>query len=562
MVIVMAAEFRKAMRSCPPVVARRGAVLVLVLVVIVVLTLAAYQFSVLMLAEYNAADSALRLVQARCFADSGIDYAAGLLSNPHAFANTLDGNPFNKPRAFRNILVKPGSHPRVRGRFSICTALDPDEADRNGLAFRYGVGDECGKINLNALLSIDKTGKTAHAMLMALPKMTEEIADCILDWIDADDRPRTMGAEDDFYAGLQPPYHCKNGPLNSLEELLLVRGVTPELLFGNDTNRNGVLDAGDENNAGLFEPGWSAYLTIYSREQNLASDNLPRIYLNSSDVQKMYDKLKPAVGEDMAYYIAAWRLYGPSKEATGGPRTAAGGGAAGAATTAAASNDTSAADTKTDKTKDSKDTKPDTKKDEETKEATKQERTELDFTRKPAAKIDSLYDLLTGHVDVTTKQGKRVRYVTPLTDSTTRRATFPKVLDRTTTSSDNDLPPRININTAPPPVLWALPGIQASDVQKILAHRPSRAGGDPPDAIFNTPAWLMFEAGLASSRVKAWEKYITARSQVYRVNAIGSYERGGPFARIEAIIDTNGGQPRIIYRRDLTELGKGFELRE
>ena len=163
---------------------------------------------------------------------------------------------------------------------------------------------------------------------------------------------------------------------------------------------------------------------------------------------------------------------------------------------------------------------------------------------------------------MTTKQGKRVRYLSPLTDANTRRATFPKVLDRTTTSPDNDLPARVNVNTAPPPVLAALPGIQPNEVQAILDHRPSRANAGAADAIFNTPAWLMFEAGISSARVKGWEKYITARSQVYRVNAIGSYERGGPTARVEAVIDTNGGRPRIVYRRDLTELGIGFDLRD
>ena len=36
--------------------------------------------------------------------------------------------------------------------------------------------------------------------------------------------------------------HPKNGPLETVEELLLVRGVTPQLLFGADINRNGQLD--------------------------------------------------------------------------------------------------------------------------------------------------------------------------------------------------------------------------------------------------------------------------------------------------------------------------------
>ena len=56
------------------------------------------------------------------------------------------------------------------------------------------------------------------------------------------------------------------------------------------------------------------------------------------------------------------------------------------------------------------------------------------------------------------------------------------------------------------------------------------------------------------------ERYITARTQVYRVQALGYFDGGGPTARIEAVIDTNAGRPRIISWRDLTELGKGFDL--
>src|SRR5204863_189714 len=66
-----------------------------------------------------------------------------------------------------------------------------------------------------------------HDILMKLPNMTEEIADAIIDWIDADDNPRPNGAESATYSGMTPPYRCKNGPLDSIEELLLVRGVTP-----------------------------------------------------------------------------------------------------------------------------------------------------------------------------------------------------------------------------------------------------------------------------------------------------------------------------------------------
>ena len=56
------------------------------------------------------------------------------------------------------------------------------------------------------------------------------------------------------------------------------------------------------------------------------------------------------------------------------------------------------------------------------------------------------------------------------------------------------------------------------------------------------------------------DQYVTARSQVYRVQAVGDFNGKGPTARIEAVIDSNNLRPRVLYYRDLTELGKGFDL--
>jgi hypothetical protein len=60
--------------------------------------------------------------------------------------------------------------------------------------------------------------------------------------------------------------------------------------------------------------------------------------------------------------------------------------------------------------------------------------------------------------------------------------------------------------------------------------------------------------------VKQLDKFVTARSQVYRVQSVGYFDQHGPTARVEAVIDTNQGRPRIVYLRDLTEMGRAFDL--
>jgi general secretion pathway protein K len=58
------------------------------------------------------------------------------------------------------------------------------------------------------------------------------ITDSIMDWIDPDDKRHLSGAESDYYLSLNPPYAAKNGPLDDISELLLIRGITPEMYWG------------------------------------------------------------------------------------------------------------------------------------------------------------------------------------------------------------------------------------------------------------------------------------------------------------------------------------------
>lgn len=60
----------------------------------------------------------------------------------------------------------------------------------------------------------------------------DPVVGAVLDWIDPDDNTHIEGAESDYYENLRPAYEAKNGPIDDLSELLLIRGVTPELYWG------------------------------------------------------------------------------------------------------------------------------------------------------------------------------------------------------------------------------------------------------------------------------------------------------------------------------------------
>jgi len=97
------------------------------------------------------------------------------------------------------------------------------------------------------------------------------VVDAILDWRDPDDLYRINGAENDYYQSLKEPYRSKNGDLDSIEELLLVRGVTPDLFYGRKRGNGG------EEGAKISDVGLKDIFSIYaSGEQiDINSASLP-----------------------------------------------------------------------------------------------------------------------------------------------------------------------------------------------------------------------------------------------------------------------------------------------
>ena len=92
----------------------------------------------------------------------------------------------------------------------------------------YGAMDESSKIDINRAPS-----EILVTLLERIGQVETEdaidIARSILDWRDQDVALSPGGAEDEYYQGLSQPYKCKNGKFQIPEELLLVKGITPEI---------------------------------------------------------------------------------------------------------------------------------------------------------------------------------------------------------------------------------------------------------------------------------------------------------------------------------------------
>lgn len=99
--------------------------------------------------------------------------------------------------------------------------------DRNCKVF---ISDEGAKININKITNETRTSFVKVLTAYKLEELAAEIiTDSILDWLDEDELHHVNGAEKQYYDTLPEPYEPKNGPFETIEELTLVRGITPEI---------------------------------------------------------------------------------------------------------------------------------------------------------------------------------------------------------------------------------------------------------------------------------------------------------------------------------------------
>lgn len=242
-------------------VGNRGVALLMVLWVLVILTAMVFSFSLLARTETQATRSFKEAAEKRFLARAGME--KGIMELFYR-------------GAYKDKQPLPGSAPTIR----VDGTLYESRLGEDFCAFR--VMDESGKINLN--LVTDQTGVLLNNLLVNLGSTKEEadiIVDSVLDWKDADELHRLHGAESDYYTALPNPYKSKNGEFDTVEELLMVRGVTPAILYGTDQ-----------------KPGVFDFLTVHSRAGAINVQTAPREVLMAL----------PAVTKEMVDSIIAARL--------------------------------------------------------------------------------------------------------------------------------------------------------------------------------------------------------------------------------------------------------------
>ncbi|WP_136796469.1 type II secretion system minor pseudopilin GspK [Desulfosediminicola ganghwensis] len=166
----------------------------------------------------------------------------------------------------------------------------------SGGTLALNITDHSGRLQINSLVarpegggeeSSEETREILKRLLLSgtfsniEEQQVVELIDALVDWLDTDERESDFGAEDSYYQSLSPPYEAANGPISSIEELLLVKGVDRELLFGND-----------------ISPGLADFITVYGDDGKININTAPRQLLQA---------LHPQMSEELALTLEDYR---------------------------------------------------------------------------------------------------------------------------------------------------------------------------------------------------------------------------------------------------------------
>jgi general secretion pathway protein K len=243
---------------------------ILVISLIVALTL---QFNASMRSNLQAAMNLRDGIRLGCIARSGFNGALAVLHEDATSGNV-------------DTLREDWAHAKLFSESSLSLF--------NEGRFIVEITDLSGKIQLSQLIDKDgnynSTQKSLLLRFMSFPEFdldpeeVENIVDAIKDWIDNDNDTTRFGAEDSYYKALEKPYPCKNAPIEFLEELLFVRGITKELLYGSGE-----------------KPGISRYLSPYGNGKiniNTADIFILRSLSNDIDQERAEDMVEYRENED------------------------------------------------------------------------------------------------------------------------------------------------------------------------------------------------------------------------------------------------------------------------
>lgn len=555
---------------------RSGFMSIAVMTIIVLITLACYRFSTDAVLTHRAEATRADRVQLNCCAESAEAYLLARLSTAAKPESMRSRGDLSEDAGYFAMPVGGFADSARRSHFTVIgRAVDAEGQHR----LQYGPTREAAKISLWAIArwEEEKPGR-GLAALSALPGIDMTMAERLVDFLTGRSRypdsrrvplspdsapPARPISEDSIDGSLlgtdptDPEVAAKLFPGRrwqgaTLDELLLVEGMSPSLLTGGDRNANGWVSpseleavaqialTGPQGSAG--EVGGAPLenlLCVYSAERNVNRAGEPRIYVNDANLDRLERELTARLPRGWGEFILAYRRHGPVEGTTAPYATASDSrqsAISSESTDLAASQAEGATDTATD--------------------------------AETLVAIRSLFDLI--GAEVSNPQGNgNGRLANPFAaDRAAYREYLPKLLDELTVDPHPTIPGRININEAPRVVLQAIPGVDGELVERILSAR----GDARTEAAGRRdhPAWLVAEGWVDISWLQQLEPYITCGGDVYRAQIVSFFAPGmdyrepqrrgayDGFVRREVVLDIAHPRPRVLVRRDLSSLGRGY----
>ena len=241
---------------------QRGMALLITIMTVALLVAVTVEFHKTTWGKFLAANNFRVGAQLKTIADSGVNIAVAVLEKDgveNQFDSFLDSWAILTNQQFTELFPTGTLRLEVvdlSGRLPI-NSLVVGKVDGKQ------IGDEVTARELRALLF-----RMLLSGVFAVDSESEarSIIDAIVDWLDEDDKESEYGAENGYYQSLDKPYACKNKPLQTVEELLLVKGITPALLFGSPETK-----------------GLADYLTVYQKDGKINLNTAAPLILKNLD---------------------------------------------------------------------------------------------------------------------------------------------------------------------------------------------------------------------------------------------------------------------------------------
>ncbi len=551
-------------RSSPPrpAVRRPGLILVVVLVMVVLLALLAASYSFMAHADLSTVLAGHYRFQARMAAESGVQRAIVMLrgdpedtnfvadldlwfDNPEEFYGAIvygvegeTGAESFREREEADLQEDVGYDPQADPiwRFNLI-AVDYDEPGRA----RYGITDECARLDLNMATE----SQLRSLFELVIPEDADNevdidvLVESLLDWREPGQHPRPSGAKEEYYQTLDPPYRCKAGSFSTVEELLLVKGFTGWVLFGEDFNRNGLLDPNEDDDEASFPsdnadgelfPGIAPFLTIWSRELNTSNDNRARINLNMQDLEKLQEKLEEHLDSNLISYVMDVRAGGMTFNSV--------------MNLIPAPPEPEEEEEELEQGAPTGSVQPEQGKSSSSADSEK--------PKEPESGLSDL-DQSEGQSENAPAGPRPVYSNLTAEDPPGSYEDLPLILDRLTVAAVPAFLGRINVSTAPREVLAMIEEISDAELDAIVAARRELTGVEKA-----TPAWLLTQNVLDEYTFRRILDKITTASSVYRIESVGYADHLGVVERLNVVIEMRGPIAQVLYYRNLDGLGPAY----